>query len=314
MQALIYHRYGPAENLHWEEIATPAPRRGQVQVRVRATALNPVDVEIRQGRIAVITGYRFPRVPGSDFVGEITALGAEVQPWSIGDWVMGFTDTMQGGAMAEHLCVPAHRIGRVPVADPAPGWAGLPLAAQTALQALRNDVALQKGEQLLINGASGGVGVYAVQIGRLLGAAVTGICSHRNVDLVRDLGAQHLIDYTQTDYLKVAARYDVIFDVYGNQSWRRMRHLLRPGGRFISTIPHPRHYLAYLPARLMGQQSWAVVVRSRTQDLHRLADWVQQGDLRLVTDRVYPWEEAVAATQYLETRRAKGKVIVEMAG
>lgn len=212
--------------------------------------------------------------------------------------------------MAEYLCVPTPRIGRVPEEAPSVEWAGLPLAAQTALQALRDDVHLQAGEQLLINGASGGVGTFAVQLGRLLGAEVTGICSYRNLDLVRKLGAQHLIDYTQTDYLKVEERYDVIFDVYGNQSWLSVRHLLRPGGRFISTIPHPKHYLASLPARLVGQRSKVVVVRSRTQDLHQLAAWVEQGNLRLTTDRVYPHEEAVDATQYLETRRAKGKVVV----
>lgn len=292
------------------ERPTPSPRRGEVLVRIQAAALNPIDCEVRSGMIKSLPGQRLPKIAGSDFAGVVEALGTGVKGFSIGTRVWGMAKTYKGGAYASHLAIPSGEIGQLP-----DGWdferaAAVPLAALTSLQALRDHGQLQAGQTVLINGASGGVGVFAIQIAKQMGARVIAVCSFRNTELVRELGADAIIDYTKTDILKLDQRFDLFFDAYGNKSLAWTRPILEPGGRYVSTIPNPRNFKAQALSYLSAQKARVVLVRSRTRDLDLLRSWAEAGQLKAVIDRRFDWTEAAAAQAFLETRRARGKVIL----
>jgi NADPH:quinone reductase-like Zn-dependent oxidoreductase len=310
MEAIFHQRFGDTTVLESGDLPEPKLRGDELRVKVHAAALNPLDVELREGKMRWLYGKRFPMIPGHDFTGEVVEIGKQVRGFSLGDAVYGMRRNGRGGALAAQLVV---RAGEVALKWPALdsiSAAAIPLAAQTALQGLRDDGNLHPGQHVLINGASGGVGVFAVQIAKILGARVTAVCSHRNAALVADLGADEVVDYTQTRPEELEARFDLIFDVYGNKRFSKIRHLLLPRGRHVSTIPTPANFFAQYRSRLGRQQTSVVVVQSHTFDLDTLSSWVATGKLRVVVDKVYDRESVVEAYQYLETRRASGKVVV----
>ncbi|WNJ16849.1 NAD(P)-dependent alcohol dehydrogenase [Pontibacter sp. G13] len=310
MKAVLYDRYGGPELLHLGETIAPPLKRGYVLVNVHAAALNPIDCEVRKGRFKFMTGRKFPRIPGSDFAGEVVQASPEIGDFKKGDRVYGFTEVFKGGSYAEVVSVPASTISHVPDTLSWEDAASIPLAALTALQGLRDQAQLAKGQSVLINGASGGVGVHAVQIAKILGAEVTAICSYRNTDRMRDLGADFVIDYTQTNYLEQPRTYDVFFDVFGNQSYSKTRHLLSPAGHYVSTIPTPGNFLSGLTNPFRNQQVHVVVVKSHRENLALLAEWLHSGLLKPIVDKTFAFSEADQAQSYLETRRARGKVVL----
>jgi len=311
MQAVLYDRFGPPEVLRLGELPAPTLRRGEVLVRVHAAALNPKDVLVRKGKFRLLAGRRFPRVPGYDLAGEVVTSHHTVSDLTAGARVHGMVNAWRGGTCAELCAVPANELAPWPPGLSAPEAAALPLAALTALQALRDQLRLRGGERLLINGASGGVGTVAVQIARILGARVTAVCSARNAALVQELGADAVLDYTQTDPL-AGATWDAIFDVFGNLDIRRVRPALRRGGAYVTTIPSSRTVLDVARSRLRGPAIRLVVVRSNRADLVQLGAWVADGRLRPVLDRVLPLAESRAAHAVLETKRARGKVVLTL--
>src|ERR1700757_3312355 len=228
MKAIVYCEYGPPEVLQLKEIEKPTPADNEVLVKVRAAGTNPLD-GMHTGRARIVTGLRKPRLTGAgtDFAGTVEAIGKNVTAFKPGDEVFG----AKTGAFAEYVCV---RDDRAIVSKPSnvtfEEAGSVAVAATTALQGLRDKGKLQAGQRVLVNGASGGVGTFAVQIAKAYGAEVTGVCSGRNIDLVRSIGADHVIDYTKEDFTKSSQRYDLIFDNVGNHSYSERRDILTPNG------------------------------------------------------------------------------------
>ncbi|MEM7656063.1 MAG: NAD(P)-dependent alcohol dehydrogenase [Bacteroidota bacterium] len=312
MKAVFYAQTGGPEVLQLGARPTPALSPDQVLIRVHATALNPIDCEIRQGKFGFLMKSKLPRIPGSDFAGMVVEVGANAQGVSVGEKVYGMSSTRIGGAAAEYIAIRPAEIGIMPPNCSFAEAASMPLAALTSLISLRDLLQIQSGESLLINGASGGVGVFAVQMARIMGAKTTAVCSYRNVEMVRELGADEVVDYTKVKPIELADRFDAVYDVYGNYPFSRARNLLKPQGRHVSTIPSPGNFWQVFWSRWQRQRSHVVVVRSRTQDLDQLTAWMTKGELRPVVDQVYPMTEAQEAHAYLEQRRAKGKVVLKI--
>ena len=313
MKAVEYDRYGGPEVLNIRERPMPAPGRGQVLVRVAAAALNPKEILIRAGKFRLITGRRFPRRTGFDWAGEVVELGASVAGVRVGDRLFGMVDGWQGGACAEYLVTDLARCAAAPERLDLIQASAVPLASLTALQTYRDVAQLQPGQRVLVNGASGGVGTFAVQIARALGAEVDATTSERNRALVAELGAREVFDYQTLDYAAQRGRYHVIFDVFGNLPFARVRPALTRDGIQVTTVV--KLGIALEIARTLGrrQRKRAVVVRARRKDLEDVAALIDQGALRPIVERVVPLGEIAEAHRHLGTRRARGKIVVRIA-
>jgi NADPH:quinone reductase-like Zn-dependent oxidoreductase len=326
MTAVVQESYGGPEVLSVREVTRPEPAATQVLVRVRAAALNAADWHIMRGLplfARLTTGLRAPRgrVRGSDVAGVVEAVGSDVTRWQPGDEVYGELG-LAGGGFATYAVVDQELLVARPESLSPDQAAAVPLAGRTALVCLRESARLRKGQRLLVNGASGGVGTFAVQLGSALGAEVTGVCSTRNVDLVRSLGAEHVVDYTRADVADLGRSYDVVLDLVGNRSLRDLRRLVAPGGVLVlsggGTSTGRRELLG--PAWLMARGKVAspvlpftVAVPQTPQSPEQLADLgalVEAGTVRPVIDRTFPLSEAAAAMTYLETEHARAKVVL----
>jgi NADPH:quinone reductase-like Zn-dependent oxidoreductase len=320
MKAIVRGCYGTADVLRYEDVAKPAPGDDEVLVEVRAVALNPLDWHYMTGTPYIMrleSGIGRPKSArlGVDFAGTVAAVGRNVTGFRPGDEVLG----SRFGAFAEYMVVAQDR---ALVAKPArlsfEQAAALPVAAITALQGLRDKGRVQAGDKVLINGASGGVGTFAVQIAKALGAEVTGVCSTRNVELVRSLGADHVIDYKLEDFTRGDRRYDVIIDNVGNHSLRDVRRVLEPDGTYVM-IGGPKDdpwlgpVLGFLAAPLMSKissQSFEVLLaQMNPADLRVLTGMIEAGQVTPVIDRSYALEEIPEAIGYLASQRARGKVV-----
>lgn len=328
MRAVEQDRYGGPEVLALREVARPEPGSGQVLVRVRATSLNAADWHLMRGlplAARAALGLRAPRarVRGSDIAGVVEAVGPEVSQWRPGDEVYGQLG-VAGGGFAEYAVARADLLVAKPAALSFEAAAAVPLAGATALLALREGSWLKEGQRLLVNGASGGVGTFAVQLGHALGAEVTGVCRTRNVDLVRSLGAKHVVDYTREDVAGLGRRYDVVLDLAGSLPLRRLRRLVEPGGTLVlsggGSSDGKRQLLG--PAWLMVRGKLAApflpfavstpFTPESPEQLADLAALVEAGTLTPVLDRTFPLEETAAAMTYLETEHARAKVVVTL--
>ena len=311
MRAVVIDQYGGPELLHMATVPRPVPTRGQVLVRTRFVGVNPKDVVVRKGKFQVATGKRFPIIVGHDIAGEVVEAGVGAD-LTEGDLVYGMINDMAGRAYAEYAAVDCQQLANAPDSIELRVAAAVPLASQTALQALRDDANVKPGQRVLINGASGGVGVFAVQIAKILGAEVTAVCSHRNVELVSELGADRVIDYTQTELVDLDERFDAIFDVFGNYRFDKLKHLLTPRGTYVHTIPSSRIFKDVVKTFARGKRAKLVVVKSRREQLDWLRQQIDAGSIRVVVDRSFPLDQAPEAHRYMETKRARGKVVLEV--
>lgn len=307
MRAIFYERYGGVDVLQYGQRPAPAQRSGWVRVRVEAAALNPKDILIRKGKMRWLARAPLPRIPGFDFSGVLMDPLGEMPA---GAAVFGMVQEHCGGTCAEVVSVRPDWLAARPPGLPSIDAAGLPLAGLTALQALRDELSLQRGQRVLLNGASGGVGTLAIQVAKILGAEVVAVCSGRNDELVRDLGADHVIDYT----LGAIEERDVdcVFDIFGNLPWSRAREMLRTGGRYCTTVPRPGSVVRGALRRVGAHRAALVVVQSRRADLNQLARWISTGELRPVTDCVVPMSRPELGHQRIETKRARGKVVIDV--
>ena len=321
MSAVQYHCYGGPEVLRLEQVAKPVPADDQLLVKVHAAGVNPLDWHYMRGEPYIMraeAGFGAPKAPqmGVDFAGTVEAVGAKVTRFKPGDAVFGG----RNGAFAEYLVV---RESRAVVAKPAnisfEQAAAVPVAAVTALQALRDQGGLKAGQKVLINGASGGVGTFAVQIAKAMGAEVTGVCSTRNVELVKSLGADHVIDYKSTDYTAGEQQYDLIVDNIGNRRLRDNRKVLAPQGVYVIVgAPSEDPWIGAMsgPIRakfysmFVDQQFKFFLSELKPQDLEFIAGLMQQGKVVPAIDRAYPLAGTADAIEYLETGRARGKVVI----
>ena len=322
MNAITHCEYGGPEVLKLEQVEKPILNDNQVLVRVRAASVNPLDLTIK-GPLLLrpLFGLRKPKETrlGVDYAGVVEAVGKNVTQFKAGDEVFGG----RNGALADYVCVLADRaVVLKPANITFEQAAAVPVAAITALQGLRDKGRIRAGQKVLINGASGGVGTFAVQIAKSFGTEVTGVCSTRNVDLVRSIGADHVIDYTKEDFTKGNQRYDLIYDLVGNHSFSERRRILNPNGicvmaglggagwheGFASRLLGELN--GYLRSRFTRQKFIAYIAQFNKADMSILADLMQSGKVTPVIDRTFKFSETADALRYLETGHARGKVVV----
>jgi len=321
MKAIVYCDFGSPDVLKVENIEKPTPEEDQVLVRVRAASVNPLDWHYVRGKPYFARlmgmGLRRPKVTrlGVDFAGTVEAVGKNVKRFKPGDDVFGG----RTGAFAEYVTVREERaVALKPANVTFEQAASVSVAALTALQGLRDKGQIRPGQKDLINGASGGVGTFAVQIAKSFGAEVTGVCSTRNVDMVRSIGADHVIDYTKEDFTKSEQRYDLIIDNVGNRSLSECRGILTPKGRYVMVggpssgwiDPLPRALGALVMSRFVSQDMVMFIAQLNQRDLTILGDLMQAGKVKPVIDRQYKLSEVPKAIGYLEEGHARGKVIV----
>lgn len=323
MKAIVRHRYGTAEVLELASLPKPVPTENEVLVRVRAAAMNPLDWHLMRGSpwfLRLFSGLGKPKNIrlGVDVAGTIVGLGTSVTEFRLGDEIFGALD----GALGEYVCGPESAVVRRPSNCTPDEAAAVPIAGLTALQALRDKGHVKPGDAVLINGAGGGVGTFAVQIAKWLGASVTGVCSGRNVDLVRSLGADHAIDYTRQDFAESAERYDVIFDLVGNRTLADFRKVLKSKGVYIgcgggSPEQSAGQFLKDMLRQVVtgwftSQTLTGILARRSKADLEILSELLRNGLIKPVIDRRYRLSEVTEAIRYLEEGHARGKVVIAL--
>ncbi|MCA9967553.1 MAG: NAD(P)-dependent alcohol dehydrogenase [Anaerolineales bacterium] len=320
MKAVVFPKYGSPDVLQFVEVEKPTVGDKDVLVKVVAASVNPLDWRRMRGApflVRLSEGLMVPKNGrlGADIAGTVEAVGKDVTEFQPGDAV--FSDIGAGG-FAEYVAVPekllVHKPENVSFADAA----AVPVAGLTALQGLRDKANLQAGQHVVVNGASGGVGTYAVQIAKAWGAEVTAVCSTRNLEMVRAIGADHVIDYTQEDFTKNGRCYDLIYDAVGNKSVAAYNLALNPNGKAIvagfTTMPRMLQVmtLGALSSKITGKEIAPLMAHIVKDDLAFLADMLAAGRIRSVIDRCYPLAEVAEAMRYVETKRAQGKVIIDL--
>ena len=322
MRAIVSDRYGPPEVLKCVEIEKPAPGESEVLIKVRAASVNPYDWHFMRGLpyfIRLMAGLSRPRVRrlGVDGAGYVEAVGRNVTQFKTGDAVFGACR----GAFGEYACASERALTRKPDNVSFEQAASVPIAALTALQGLRDKGKIQPGSKVLINGAAGGVGTFAVQIAKSFGAEVTGVCSTRNVEMVRSIGADEVIDYTQEDFTQRGRKYDLIFDCVGNHSLTECRRVMNPKRIFVGVGGATGRWMiglfvravaVFLLSPFVSQKFVSFMAKSNSEDLTAVAELMAAGKLTPVIDRRYGLGDVPEAVRYLETGHARGKVVITL--
>jgi NADPH:quinone reductase-like Zn-dependent oxidoreductase len=332
MKAIIYYAYGSPDVLKYEEIEKPAPKEDGVLIKVRAASVNPLDWHLMRGTPYVVrtqSGLRKPKARGlgADVAGQVEAVGASVTQFKPGDNVFGVCTSgnwvdKASGAFAEYACASESALVTKPDNVSFEQAASAPVAAFSALQALLDQGKIGPGQRVLINGAAGGVGTFAVQIARSFGAHITGVCSTRNVEMVRSIGADRVIDYTREDFTKGGQRYDLFFDCVANRSLLMCRRVLNPKGIYIPVGGEGGRWMIGALARLFAALVLSPFVsqkmvpfflaKSSKEDLTIIRELMQTGKVTPVIDRRYRLSEVPEAVRYLEGRHARGKVVITL--
>jgi NADPH:quinone reductase-like Zn-dependent oxidoreductase len=338
VKAAVYSRYGPPEVVQIRDVEKPVTKNDEVLIKVRAASVNPLDEGTMKGAGRIVTGLRKPRVTrlGVDVAGQVEAVGSDVTQFKPGDKVFGacISDPQASslrvwisqGAFAEYACAPQSALVIKPANMTFEQAAAAPVAALTALQGLRlgslgDKQWVQPGQKALINGAAGGVGTFAVQIAKSFGAEVTGICSTRNLDLVRSIGADHVMDYTKQDYTNSGERYDLIFDCVGNHSLSALLRVLDPQGTLVMVGERSGRAMVGVLARLItalifsrfsSQKLTTLLARPDKRDLTTIRDLMATEKVTPVIDRRYSLQEVPEAIRYLEKGHARGKVVISV--
>lgn len=321
MRATVARRYGPPDVLHLEDVQIPTPGAGEVRVEVHAAGLNAADWHVLRADPPMVRlmgfGLLRPKdeIPGADVAGVVDAVGRNVTLVEPGDEVYGDLSACGHGAFAEYVCAPEDALAPKPSRLTFEEAAAVPLAGVTALQGLRDEGRLRRGQRVVITGASGGVGTFAVQVAKSLGAEVTGVCSTEKVDLVRSLGADHVVDYAREDFTQAEGRYDLLLDAGGYRSIRDCRRALRPDGTHVFVGGSTRRIfeamlLGPLLSRGGGPTVRSLVASPDRDDLLDLSELVEAGDVSPAIDRRFPLARVPDAIRYLEAGRARGKVVV----
>ena len=333
MQAITFDRFGSPDVLRLQEVEKPVANDNDVLVRIRAASANPYDWHFLTGlphigRMSFGVLRPKARGLGADLAGEVEAVGKNVTGFRPGDEVFGEVDgevpgkpILELGSFAEYVCVSESSVAPKPTNLTFEEAAAVPLAGHTALQALRDRGQILPGQKVLINGASGGVGTFAVQIAKALGAEVSGVCSTRNVDMVRSIGADHVVDYTREDFTQTDPSYDLILDNVGNRSISQCRRVLNPKGLYLSSFGSPENRWfgpfsqmigMFALAPFVSQRMASLTVKRSKNALLDLKQLIEAGKVRPVIDRTYPLTKAADAMRYLEEGHARGKVVIRI--
>ena len=322
MKAIVYENYGPPDVLQLKEVEKPTPKDDEVLIKVHAASANPADWHLMRGAPFLARfemGFPKPKKRlGIDVAGRVKAVGSNVTQFQLGDEVFGETFQCGWSGFAEYVAVAENRIALKPANLTFEEAAVVPLAAFTALQGLRDKGQIQSGQKVLINGASGGVGTFAVQIAKSFGAEVTGVCSTRNLDMVRSIGADHVIDYTQEDFTKNRQTYDLIYCGVGNRSAADYKRALNPNGICVvagfTTMSHMLFQVLFLGAWVSMTGSKKIgafgTVNVNKADLGFMGELLEDGKVVPVIDRHYTLSEVAEAIRYLEEGHARGKVVI----
>jgi NADPH:quinone reductase-like Zn-dependent oxidoreductase len=325
MKAIVYTQYGSPDVLHFKEVEKPTPKDSEVLIKVQAASVNPADWHTMRATpflARLVNGFFKPKNPrlGADVAGRVEAVGRSVTQFQVGDEVFGCLSLNAMSSFAEYVCAHEDAVALKPANTTFEQAAAVPLAALTALQGLRNQGQIQSGQKVLINGASGGVGTFAVQIAKSFEAEITGVCSTRNMDMVRSIGADHVIDYTQTDFTQNGQQFDLIFCAVGNHSITDYKRALKPQGvcvvaGFTSLRLLFEHMIfGSLKSKAGGQRVGLMpTMKPNKQDLAFIKELLEAGKIVPVIDRSYPLSETAEAIRYLETGHARGKVVITVA-
>jgi NADPH:quinone reductase-like Zn-dependent oxidoreductase len=333
MRAYVLKHYGGAEGSLLMDVPAPTPGLRDILVKVRAAGLNPVDFKFRQGKLRAILRPKLPFVLGNELAGEVIAVGSDVNRFRVGDRVFARVAKDRAGAFAEQACVDEGHAAHMPRDLDFTAAAAVPLAGLTALQALRDELGVKLGQRVFISGGAGGVGTFAIQIAKWLGAHVTTTASKRGEALVRSLGCDEVIDYTTEDISKAEGRFDAGFDLIGGKTLEQMLEIMKPGTKVVSIagVPEPQTAIKDLGGRrALAVVFWIISygIRSRARragvsyrylfmhasgtELAELAVLIEQGKLNVIIDKIYPFAKISEALAYVESGRAKGKVVVMM--
>lgn len=315
MKAIICTQYGSPDVLHLTEVEKPTPKDNEILIRVRAASVNPHDVHSLRGKpyiLRIQTGLRKPKNTrlGVDVAGQVEAVGRNVTEFQPGDEVFG----VRAGSFAEYVCTQGKALALKPAHLTFEQAAAVPVAGLTALQALRDKGQIQPGQKVLINGAAGGVGTFAVQIAKALGAEVTAVCSTRNVEMVQALGADQVIDYTQENFTQSGQTYDLLLDAVGNHSLSACRRVVHATGAYVMVAGSPTHLLkAVILSRFARQRLVFFIATNNREDLVFLKELIEAGKVTPVIDRRYTLREVPEAIRYLGEGHARGKVVIKVA-
>jgi NADPH:quinone reductase-like Zn-dependent oxidoreductase len=315
MKAIVYTEYGSPDVLQFKDVEKPTPKDNEVLVKVHAASANPADWHLMRAEpflARLENGLLKPKNTklGADVAGRVEAIGSNVTQLRVGDDVFGGMPLSELGGFAEYVCAPEELLALKPAKMTFEQAAAVPLAAFTALQGLRDKGQIQSGQKALINGASGGVGTFAVQIAKSFGTEVTGVCSKHNLDMVRSIGADHVIDYTQQDFTQTGQRYDLIFDAVGNRSVSDYKRALSPNG--ICSVAGFTTLSRLFQVMLLGGKKIGMMetAKANKKDLASIKELLEADKVVPVIDRRYPLSETAEAIRYLEEGHAQGKVVI----
>lgn len=317
MKAIVRTRYGDPGLLQFAEVATPAPADNEVLIKLRAASANPLDLFLMKGMPwNRVPGLRTPKhkIPGCDIAGQVEAVGKSVKQFGIGDEVFGVTG-FEGNGFAEYACASEDKVAAKPASVSFEDAAATPIAAITALQGLRDKGRIRSGHKVLIEGAAGGVGTFAIQIARAFGAEVTAVCSTRNIERVRALGADHVVDYTKADFTRSGQRYDLVLGVSAHHSIFEYRRVLTQHGIYVAVGGGPGRIvealiLGSILSQLGQKKMTFFIAKIHQKDLAFLSQLMETGRVAPVIDRRYPLSDAAEALRYLAEGHAQGKVVI----
>ncbi len=318
MKAVVMRAYGSADVLEIQEVDKPVASSNQVLIQVFYASVNPVDWKIRNGSMRMIVRPKFPLTPGLDIAGEIVETGSNSTKFKKNDKVFGMLELNKCGAYAEYACAKEENVAMIPENIDFKEAAATPLAALTAYQALHHKGKIKSGENILINGSSGGVGSFAIQIAKAAGATVTAVCSTGNIELVKSLGADKVIDYKKQDFTQLSDQYNIIFDTVGKPSFFKVSKNLTKSGRYITTVPNylPNmisfFLIPFLSLLIDRKKSAFITVRPGGTDLKSLCLLIQQDKLVPLIDRTYNLEDIRKAHSYSEAGHARGKIVIKI--
>ncbi len=313
MNAAVFSRYGGNDVVEVKDVPVPTAGPGEVVVRVDAASVNPVDWKVRYGHAKIFTGSKFPKVLGCECAGEVFATGAGATKFRKGDPVVMYTSVKRLGAFAEYACTAEDRVYPIAEGISFEQAACLPIAGLTALQSLRDHGRIVAGQKVLINGASGGVGHFAVQIAKIFGAEVTAVTSGRNAEFVKGLGADKVIDYAKEDFTRGGERYALIFDAVSMSSFGACKRILTASGRYVNTLPNATILLQFITALLPGKKARSMWVKPNATDMAWMMEQIKAGKIKVVIEQTYPLDRVKDALAASEVGRTRGKIVVKAA-
>ncbi len=310
MKALVLNQFGGPEQLQMQVMGIPQIKSGELLIRVHAAGVNPIDFKIRNGSMKLVAGKKLPRILGGDLAGVIEQ-AEETSKFRPGDKVFAMLSA-SGGAYAEFAAVKESQLALIPDGLSMTEAAAIPLASLTALQAFQKSNGIKPGDKVLVNGASGGVGSFAVQIAKALGANVTAVCSAANVEFVRNLGADVVIDYNEEEFTQLEAQFNTVFDAVAKSSFSKCKKIIAKGGKYVSTLPNHGVILHQSINFMRATKAHFIIAKPSGKDLMLIANMIKKNQLRPHIQKTFPLAEGAEAHRLIETERVRGKLVLEV--